>query len=188
MEVTHDYLVGQIQATTQDVLSMMMGIESSCQPGYLQSMDSASGLALGETPVGSTGGPEETVEAFVGISGPMVGTGTVSCDADTACRLASAMLMSDIKSVGTDVLDAMGEVANMIIGNLKTNLEDRVGPLWLSVPSVVYGRNFTARTVGKFEWTVVPVDLPEGKLRVRLCLSEAPKATARRTPEPAAVG
>jgi hypothetical protein len=55
--------------------------------------------------------------------------------------------------------------------------------LWLSVPSVVYGRNFTARTVGKFEWTVVEVALPEGRLTVRLCLTEAKQSANRRASE-----
>jgi len=183
MEITHEYLVGQIQSTTLDVLSMMMGMEAACQDGFRQSVDSASGFALGQTQVGQVRCDRETVEAFVGISGPMVGTGVVSCEASTACKLAGAMLMTEVSSVGADVLDAMGEVANMIIGNLKTHIEERVGQLWLSVPSVVYGRNFTARTVGKFEWTVVQVDLPEGKLVVKVCLTEAKPASARTNAE-----
>ena len=174
MQITHNYLVEQIQTATRDVLSMMMGIQAECQAGYQSSADSATGTVCSSK--AGADSTKESVEAFVGISGPMVGTGTVSCDADTACRLASAMLMTEITGVSTEVLDAMGEVANMIIGNLKTAIEERVGQLWLSVPSVVYGRNFTAHTVGKFEWTVVPIQLPAGSLMVRMCLTEAKKA------------
>jgi chemotaxis protein CheX len=186
MEITHEYLVENIQSTTTDVLSMMMGIAASCDAGVRLSVDSGNGLELGYTRPGAASSGE-SVEAFVGISGPMVGTGTVSCDAATACRLASAMLMTEITAVGGDVLDAMGEVANMIVGNLKVAIEERVGQLWLSVPSVVYGRNFTARTVGKFEWTVVQVTLPEGNLTVKLCLSDAKPATRRTASEAVAV-
>src|SRR4051794_20576924 len=142
MEITHDYLVGKIQTTTHDVLAMMAGIQVTCRDGYRQPMDGVAprGPEFGTRETADTG---DSVEAFVSISGPMVGTGTVSCDTATACRLASAMLMTEVDGVGVEVLDAMGEIANMIIGNVKSAIEDRAGQLWLSVPSVIYGRNFT---------------------------------------------
>ena len=40
------------------------------------------------------------------------------------------------------MLDAVAEVTNMIIGNVKTVLESRLGAMGLSTPTVIYGRNF----------------------------------------------
>jgi CheY-specific phosphatase CheX len=45
------------------------------------------------------------------------------------------------------VLDAFAELIDMIIGNVKTALEEHLGPMGMSVPTVVHGKNFTTRTV-----------------------------------------
>jgi chemotaxis protein CheX len=59
----------------------------------------------------------------------------------------------------------------MIIGNVKTSIEERLGPMGLSIPTVIYGRNFSSRTVGKQNWTVVPFHLGEERLEIQLCLA-----------------
>ena len=49
------------------------------------------------------------------------------------------MLMSEFDAVTEDVLDAMAEMANMIFGNVKTELEEQLGGLGLSIPTVIFG-------------------------------------------------
>jgi chemotaxis protein CheX len=81
--------------------------------------------------------------------------------------------MSEFDTVNDDVLDAVAEVTNMVIGNVKTILENELGPMALSIPTVVFGRNFTARSAGSEAWTAVPFELPCGRLEVKLCLAPA---------------
>jgi chemotaxis protein CheX len=81
-------------------------------------------------------------------------------------------MMSEYAAVDDEVLDAVAEVTNMILGNVKTALEERIGPMGLSIPTVIYGRNFSSKTVGKQEWTVVPFDCEGERLEVQLCLAE----------------
>jgi chemotaxis protein CheX len=52
------------------------------------------------------------------------------------------MLLAEDSSVSEEVLDAIAEVTNMIIGHVKSSLERHLGPLGLSIPTVVFGRNF----------------------------------------------
>jgi chemotaxis protein CheX len=78
--------------------------------------------------------------------------------------------MSDFQAVDDEVMDAFGELTNMIIGNLKTHLERHLGPMALSIPTVVYGKNFATRSPGHEDWTVVPFVWNEGQLNVRVCL------------------
>ena len=54
-----------------------------------------------------------------------------------------------------DVLDAIAEVTNMIIGNVKSALEEKVGAMGLSTPTVIFGRNFQTRSARTHEWTGV---------------------------------
>ena len=98
------------------------------------------------------------VMAFVGITGPWVGNGIISCTAELACQLCAALLMTEAEAVTEEVLDAVGEIANMVIGNFKTAAETVVGPLGLTVPTVIYGKNFISRSLGNNDWIVMPSD------------------------------
>jgi chemotaxis protein CheX len=115
----------------------------------------------------------EGVMSFVGMAGKCSGAGSLRCSSEAACRLASVFLMSPFESVDGDVLDAIGELTNMIVGNLKTQLEDRLGPISLSIPTVIHGRNFTARSSSREEWIVVPFQWEGGKMDVKICLQAA---------------
>lgn len=117
-------------------------------------------------------GPIGGVSAMVGIVGTWSGTGAVSCDEALACKLAGAMLMSQYDKVDDDVLDAMGEIANMVIGNIKTNLESDLGALQLGVPTVTYGRDFATRSTVKTSWTLVPFECDGETLFVQVLLAE----------------
>jgi CheY-specific phosphatase CheX len=78
--------------------------------------------------------------SFVGLSGPWVGTGVIICSARLACRLSAALLMYAESVMNDEVLDCVGEITNMIIGNFKTDAEHILGTLTLSVPTVSEAR------------------------------------------------
>lgn len=121
------------------------------------------------------------VVSLVGLAGLWVGTGSISCSAQCACWVASQMMMAEYEAVDDEVLDAMAEVTNMIVGNVKTALEERLGPMGLSIPTVIYGRNFTSRAVGNQEWTVVPFLAGGERFAVHLCLAPAPNRDVARS-------
>jgi chemotaxis protein CheX len=99
----------------------------------------------------STPEVSDRVVSFIGIAGTWTGTGSLTCPPNVACRVCSQMLMADFDSVTEDVLDAVAELTNMIIGNLKSDLERHLGALGLSIPTVVFGRNFKTKCSGA-EW------------------------------------
>src|SRR3954454_2040016 len=155
--LTHNDLVSLVRGATESVFETMLGQTIEAGNAYLDSVASPS----------SNG-----VVSFIGLAGAWMGTGSISCSASCACRIASQLLMSEYSAVDDEVLDAVAEVTNMIIGNVKTSLEERLGPMGLSIPTVIYGRNFSSRTVGKQEWTVVPFNCDGERLEVQLCLAE----------------
>jgi chemotaxis protein CheX len=110
------------------------------------------------------------VVALVGVAGPWTGTGHISCSPLFAQKVAGALLMTEYESVNEDVLDAVAEVANMIIGNVKTFFEERLGPLGLTVPTVIYGRNYQTRSAGVKDWVLVRVHSGEETMDVNFCL------------------
>jgi chemotaxis protein CheX len=122
--------------------------------------------------------PNDGVVSLIGIAGTWAGTGSISCSPVLACRICSQMLMMDATSVDAEVLDAVAELTNMIIGSVKTDLEQHLGPLGLSIPTVVYGRNFKTKSAGQHEWIVVSFQWDGEPLTIKFCLSPQDRGVA----------
>jgi chemotaxis protein CheX len=152
----HDHLVKIVRDATNGVFSTMLAIELEQGDAYINTASPPAG---------------DGILSFVGLAGSWVGTGSVSCTADCACKISSQFLMTEYSSVNEDVLDAIAEITNMVIGNVKTLLEEDLGPMGLSIPTVIFGRNFASRTVGTFEWTVVPFLFDGERIIIQICLA-----------------
>jgi chemotaxis protein CheX len=126
-------------------------------------------------------GPSDGIISVIGLAGAWVGTASLSCDAGTACRMASSMLGVEYAEVDEDVLDAISEITNMIFGNFKTIAETYLGLLGLSIPTVIYGLKFSARTAGKEKWIVVPFACQNDLVELKICLT--PNRGLTRTPK-----
>ncbi len=87
-----------------------------------------------------------TLTAAIFFAGSWKGAVLVECSESQACRW-TARLMSIAEPAGItdDVHDAMGEIVNMIGGNLKSVIPSGVG---LSMPTVVEGRNYSLKICG----------------------------------------
>ncbi len=148
---------------TREVLSTMLGLEAETEESYMET-----------APHSNT----EGVVSFVGLAGVgragdhWAGTGTLRCSSVAACRFASRFLMTELPSVDDEVLDAFAELTNMIIGNFKNEVEKRVGPTGLSIPTVIHGRNFSTRSLSRETWTVVPFLCGEDRIEVKICLKD----------------
>jgi CheY-specific phosphatase CheX len=155
-EIDPDVIIHVLQSATRDVFATMLGMEVVSLPPHQESYPSS---------------PSEGVVSLIGLAGAWMGTGAVSCSATLASKISSQMLMSETEAVNEEVLDVIAEITNMIIGNVKTGLEDRLGPMGLSIPTVVFGRNFTTRSIADGHWTVCPFQVGEEQLMVKLCLT-----------------
>jgi chemotaxis protein CheX len=118
--------------------------------------------------------------SFVAVAGPWMGNGVISCTAAFACRLCATFLMTEANAVNEEVLDAVGEIANMVIGNFKTAAEAVVGPLNLSVPTVIYGRNFTSKSLHNNDWIVMPFSCEGESFEVRIWFAPAAESNVTR--------
>ena len=153
--LTQELMAEVIAACTTEVVSTMLGMEAAPQP---------------PAPEGSIPTPNDSVIALVGIAGDWSGTGTLSCSADLACKLSGGLLSTEFTAIDDEVLDAVGEIANMVIGNIKNRLEGVAGPLALSIPTVIYGRNFVTRSMSKRQSVLVPFAIDLAMLQVHLCI------------------
>jgi chemotaxis protein CheX len=150
-------LVNSVVRAAKDVFGMMLGLEITPGEAYIEQ-----------------GAPteKERVVGLIGLAGTWIGTGMISCSPEFACRIASLMLMMECEAVTEDVLDAIAEMSNMIFGNVKTELEEELGGLGLSIPTVIFGRNFATRSVGQQNWNVVPIKSGEDVMELKICLAK----------------
>jgi chemotaxis protein CheX len=113
--------------------------------------------------------------SLVGLTGPWSGTGSFACTPGVASRLYSRLLPMDpppdAEAITDEIMDTIAELTNMIVGNIKNVLEQRVGPMAINIPMVVYGRNFQFKRVAGATGISVPFAWGEDRFDVRLCLA-----------------
>jgi chemotaxis protein CheX len=153
-----------IRAAAEEVFTTMLGTELRFVEACL---DKGPSHAL------------DGVICLIGMAGSWTGTGTLSCSAELACRIASRLLLAEYSAVDAEVLDAVAEMGNMILGNVKTDLERVAGPMGMSIPTAIFGKNFLAKSFGDETWTVVIFDCEGERLEVKMFLKPAsPTASA----------
>ena len=115
----------------------------------------------------------DTVVAFIGLTGAWNGSGAIACTGDAARHLSGRLLMTEFAQVDDEVLDAMGELANMIVGNVKEDLSQSLGPLAISTPTVIRGRGLQTRSIDGETDARVSFVCDGGTIEVRISLVKA---------------
>jgi chemotaxis protein CheX len=127
----NQHVLSVVRDTTSHVFSTMLGLHVTQTGAKVESRATI---------------PTEGIVAMVGMAGAVSGNGCVCFSKNFACQTASRFFMAEYEEVDDDVLDAAAELSNMIIGGLKTSLEDQLGPMGLSVPTVVFGDKYVTRS------------------------------------------
>lgn len=114
--------------------------------------------------------PHHEVSGIVGLSGQAVGTVVLSLSENVALKAASTMLMTEATEVDNDVVDAVGELANMVAGAAKAQLEQF--HLSISLPNVITGRGHEVRFPSNVTPIVIEYESCWGPLALEVGLSE----------------
>lgn len=116
------------------------------------------------------------VSGLIGISGSCRGMVVVSLDEVTALRAAEALLGTRPDSLDDDVLDAIGELTNMIAGGAKTRLEEY--ELAIGLPTVICGNGQRIAFPSGTAPIVIPFDSEFGPFSIQVGFAEVPTAAA----------
>ncbi len=86
----------------------------------------------------------------VGFAGVVLGSLNLHVDEEFACLMTAAMLGMETDEIEGDeeVHDVIGELCNMICGDLKSRLCDAGFTCELSIPSITSGKEFTIKPRG----------------------------------------
>lgn len=89
---------------------------------------------------------EPSLDGVINISGDCQATVALQVSRPLAMRMASVMFrLGSIPPTLEDMQDALGELTNMLGGNIKSLLE---GECYLSLPAVIEGRAYTVAIPG----------------------------------------
>ena len=113
--------------------------------------------------------PGHPISGVIGLSGHAVGTVVLSMSEAVALRAASTMLMADCTEVNADVLDAVGELTNMVAGRAKSQLEEL--DLSVSLPNIITGCGHEVRFPSTVTPICVPFATPWGELSLEVGLA-----------------
>ena len=84
-------------------------------------------------------------------------------------------------TINDEVLDVVAEMTNMMIGNVKNGLEAATGPLAISVPTVIHGRNFHFRNTSGLQGVALAFTAEGENFEVRIALAPVAQQAASRS-------
>jgi len=135
-------------------------------------------------PAGPTRRPELGIISLVGITGEWAGSG-VFCCSPTLARILCARMLGEEPEAGSaineEILDVVAEITNMMIGNIKNGLEPVTGPLAISVPTVIHGRNFEFRNTSGLRAVALAFTTEDQSFEVRISLAPASEQSGVRS-------
>jgi chemotaxis protein CheX len=149
-EKSHENWVPIMELAAREVFEMMLG----CQ------------LVAPEIAVDGT----FDATSMVGLAGKLCGVLSFSCGGKSATLIASKMLGVEAAPGSREVLDALGEICNMVAGNFKNKIDGLGEGCVLSVPTVITGNNYSLHSLAD-----------SAALEVRLLFENMPIVISLRT-------
>jgi chemotaxis protein CheX len=128
-------------------------------------------LTRGELSLKKTFAPMHEVCGLIGLAGKCHGMVVVGLGRETALQLAGILLGTKVHELNSDVVDAVGELTNMIAGAAKTQL----GAYQLSIglPTVICGKTNTINFPSGSSPLIIPFESEMGPVCVEVGMSEA---------------
>lgn len=111
------------------------------------------------------------LSSVMGLSGTATGSLVLSMPEDLAVRLAGRMIRSELTEIDDVVLDAVGELINVISGNAKAAFTDTEYHFQFSLPSVVTGAGHRISHQSGTPCVVVVFAVGDSEMALQICLA-----------------
>jgi chemotaxis protein CheX len=118
------------------------------------------------------GNGEPHIAGAVGFVGRLSGMVYVFTTVSFARRITATFLgLQEAEIEGDEMInDAMGEMANMLVGQMKSRLSDRDMPCMLTIPSVVRGSSFSVEATTSTEGHIFSFVSGENRIFIQVLL------------------
>lgn len=119
-------------------------------------------------PTGKDIAIHSNVTSMIGLGSGLRGMLSVHCPAVVAKEITAALLGMEVEDLGDDVKDAIGEIANMVAGNLKISFAGGGVDVELAIPTSVIGESFRVCGLSRATRVVVEFVMPSGNFWIEL--------------------
>ncbi|HET6419096.1 MAG TPA: chemotaxis protein CheX [Geobacteraceae bacterium] len=116
-----------------------------------------------------------SITGMVGLVGTYSGVLSIHCPRPLALKITSNMLGMEVEEAGEaeeDVNDALGEIANMLGGQVKMVLSKGGMDMNISIPTIISGEEYTINSMAESDCVIIPFDTGEEKFLVSLKLKK----------------
>jgi len=110
------------------------------------------------------------ISGVIGLSGKAVGAAVLSMSEPAALAAASHMLMCEMTEISEDVMDAVGELVNMVAGAAKAELKEY--ELMVSLPNVITGNEHEIHFPSDVRPISIPFETDWGPITLAVGLTE----------------
>lgn len=136
-----------------EVIKIMAFVKVKASKPYLKKDD----LATGD------------VSSIVGMTGQSSGTFSLSFDEQSILLIASKMFGEELTQLDRDVNEVVGEIANMVSGQARRDLETVGLLLDGAIPSVFGGKNHNILHFSDGPKIAIPFTAEKGKFTLEVC-------------------
>jgi len=112
------------------------------------------------------------ISGIIGLGGEVRGSAIISFPLGIALKVASAMFMEELTEINDDVKDAVGEFANIVIGNARNKLVDSGLSVTISTPTIIVGIDHKISHPLNIPFLVIPFKTELGIFQVNIGIKE----------------
>lgn len=113
---------------------------------------------------------QNSISGMIGLAGSTKGMLAIHMPNATALAVTTAFLGMDVTEIDEDVRDAIGELANMLAGGIKAILDPSGSDIKISMPSAVYGEEYSIDCLANALSAAVPFTFDDLTFLVELQL------------------
>ena len=118
-------------------------------------------ITAGEPIVGETRSLTSSTTGMIGLAGLYKGVLAIHIPNEVAIAITSSFLGMEVEDVNEDVLDAVGELTNMLGGSVKGILSETGRDIELSLPSTISGDAYNFQCKEKADIVVIPFSVAD---------------------------
>jgi len=112
------------------------------------------------------------ISGVIGLSGAAKGSAVISFSRPVALAVASAMFMEELTEINDDVKDAIGEFANIVVGNARNKLVDDGLDITISTPTIIVGKDHEISHPQNIPFLVIPFKSDIGTFQINIGVKE----------------
>lgn len=142
----------QIIDATQEIFSSMIMLDVSPGKPFIRRNDMLT----------------DSISGLVGLAGTTKGLLAIHLTKPAALAVTAAFLGMEVEEIDEDVCDAIGELANMLAGNVKTAIDPKGSDVKLSMPSAVHGEEYAVDCLANAQSVTVPFNFNGDSFMVEL--------------------